>query len=147
MSMQEQSSFNQQSFSQQSQQSQQQQQQQVRQHLQQATERLMQSQDPSEQAQWAQQVRQYADQLSSSGRRSQKTAVSIDAVIPSPESFSQLAQQLQSSTPGLKEVSFRRDGNTPRIRIQATHEALPRIQQVLNEVGRTVQQAYGGSAF
>jgi len=74
-----------------------------------------------------------------------KTVVSFEAVAPSPEAFTQLAQQIQN-TPGLKEVSLRRDGRTPRIRIQATQEALPHITQTLNQVVQTVQQAYASSS-
>lgn len=125
------------------------QQQAVRQ-LQEATQRLQQSQNPSERAQWAQQVRQHADQIASfsgsGSRQPQKTAISIEATVPSPEAFQQLAQQLSQSTPGLKEVSYRREGGTPKVRIQATHEALPQIEQVLQQVARTVTQAYSGSS-
>ena len=70
-----------------------------------------------------------------------QTAVSIDVVAPDPSTFAQLAQQLPSK-PGLKELSFRREGSTPRIRIQATQEALPHIQQTLSQVVQSVQQAY-----
>jgi hypothetical protein len=48
-----------------------------------------------------------------------KTIVTIEAVAPTAESFTQLAQQFQQ-TPGLKEVSLRRESDgRPRIRIQA----------------------------
>jgi hypothetical protein len=72
-----------------------------------------------------------------------KTIVTIEAVAPTAESFTQLAQQFQQ-TPGLKEVSLRRESDgRPRIRIQATQESLSSIQQVLSQVVQTVQQAYG----
>lgn len=123
--------------------------QQAVQKLQDASRKLAQAQDPSEQSRWAQEVRQYSDQVSafsgSAQQRTPRTAITIEAVVPSPETFQELAQQIQS-TPGLKEMSYRREGGTPRVRIQATHEALPQIQQVLEKVGQTVLAAYSGSS-
>lgn len=115
--------------------------------LQEATQRLSSAQNEQERTQWSQQVKTIARELTGSGR-SQKTAVILDAVVPSPDVFHRISRDLQDSqTPGLKEVAFRQEGGETRIRIQVTPDAYPRIQDVLNRVGQQMQMAYSGSQY
>lgn len=97
-----------------------------------------------------QQPQQYQQEQQQQNQQQQrwnynKTIVTVEAVAPSQEAFTHLTQQLMN-TPGLKEVSLRREGRNPKIRIQATRESLPNIQNILNQVVQTVQQSYSSSS-
>lgn len=116
--------------------------------LEEATRKLSSAQTPEEQSQWAETIRRHAEDFTQSqGRsRSSETALMVEAVVPDAEAFPDIARQLQTSTPGLKEVSFRQDAGRNRIRIQATSDAMPHIQEVLSRVGKEVQRAFSGSS-
>lgn len=103
--------------------------------LQQAAQKLSSSMDERELQQWASTVGRYASQLSSnaSGRPS-KTELTIDFTVPSPEAFTKISEKLRETTSGVKEVSFMREGSQPRVRIQATREAIPEVTSILAEV-------------
>lgn len=92
--------------------------------------------------QWTQPQQRQQQQ---SYRNRQRTVLSIEAALPSPEAMEQLQRQLHPTQPGLKEISFRREGRSSKVRISATAEALPQIQSVLQNVVQTVQQAYAGA--
>jgi len=97
-------------------------------------------------SQQGQQSQQQYQQTSQRQYWQNRSVVTIEAIAPSPDTFVQLAQQLQSQ-PGLKEVSLRREGPTPRIRISATPEALQTIQQVVQQIVQSVQESVQSSSF
>lgn len=127
-------------------------QQQAQQELQKAMQRLQQASDPTERARWAQEVRYQAERITSySGTSSSSTrersVLTVEAFLPSEQASQQLSQQLSiHTTPGIKEVAFRRENGIPKVRIQATQEVLPQIHEVLQQVARTVTQAYAGQS-
>lgn len=77
----------------------------------------------------------------------QQEVAKFETVIPSRESFAQLAQQLQSQ-PGIREVTLLPEGRTPRVRVRATAEAIPHLQNVWSQLQQQVQAyAQSGSSF
>ena len=90
---------------------------------------------PQQQQQWQQQQQQQ-------GRPRDRTILTLDAEMPQPDVFPQLASQLQRE-PGVKEVALRRDGSrSSHIRVQATEESLPNIYQTFNTLVNAITQQY-----
>lgn len=91
---------------------------------------------PQEQNQWAQSIKQYSDVLTRSYQRNQqKTAFQVETTVSGSQDLQRLAE-LAERTPGVKEITFRREfDGTPKIRISTTHEALPKIRALLSAIG------------
>lgn len=126
--------------------------QQATEELQRAAKKLQQASDPAEQQRWAMEVKTCAERIASfsggSSRSDTQSLFSIDTVIPTPEVFQQLNQQLSPTEyPGISGIAYRREPNGQHhVTVRATHEVLPQLDQVLSQVGRSVSQAYSGSS-
>lgn len=110
--------------------------------LQQATRRLSEAESPEEQQGWAQQIRTYAENIASTN--SGRTALSVEAVVPSTKPLSELSRQVEEGRlRGVREITYRRDNDGQgRIRITATQEALTQASDVLSTFEDHVKRAF-----
>lgn len=115
--------------------------------MQEAIQQVSNARSPEEVQEWANRLKSYAQTLS--GTRNQKTAFLIDTIAPSsnPQDLQRFTELYQQH-PGVKEVSFHRDADgTPKIRIQATQEAVSRIQELLSQVGQLVSSGSSSGSY
>ncbi len=116
------------------------------QQVQEATQRLQSASNEQERREWARQVHSLSGQLTS---ETHKTSFLVEATVPSSQPVAQLAQQIENSPlkNGVKEIGFRREQDgTGKLRVSCTQEAMPRINELLQQVGNAVQQ-YATSSF
>ena len=110
------------------------------------TARKLESSSPDEQRQWAREIRAYADAIS--GSQTQKTALSVEALVTSPQSIADIAQEIdRGNLPGVREVTYRRDNDgTNKLRVSASQEAMPQVSKVLQTMGRHFEESYSSSS-
>lgn len=109
-----------------------------------ASRKLSQASSQAEQAEWAQKIKAYSEELTGQKNR---TALTVEAQVPSSSVLPELTRQVEGQFPGVREISYRRDSDgTGRIRVQATKEALPRAQEMLQTFGQHVERAFSASS-
>lgn len=70
-----------------------------------------------------------------------KNPISVEAVIPDPETASRLAQEFQE-IPEVREVTYRHEGSTTRVRISFSPDALHMTRKLLDRIGQHTEDAY-----
>lgn len=112
--------------------------------IQDASRKLQSASTQEERNEWAQKIRAYSEELTG---QSNKTALTVEAQVPSSSVLPDLTRQVEQSFPGVRSIEYRRDQDGQgRIKVQATKEALPRAKEMLQTFGQHVERAFSSTS-